>query len=230
MAKIKLGPMVGQASGSIGAMTFSHNRYGTYVRRRAIPVQAGSALQLAIRQQLGDASTYWKNLSLTLRTSWQSWADQNPIADVLGDMQTLTGHAAFIKINSKFRHILSAYLQAPPVAAAPASFMTLYATGDIGAGDVSLVFSETPCIADEAIEVWACTTNSKAINFMKNRLKYCGITSAAAASGVDVKSLIEDRIGALVVGQTLHVHCARYSKITGLWSTFRRASVVVSST
>jgi hypothetical protein len=230
MAKIKYGTLVGQASGSIGAMTFSHNRYGTYVRRRAIPVQAGTALQLAIRQQLGDASTFWKSLSLTLRTAWQAWADQNPIADVLGDRQTLTGHAAFIKINSKYRHILSSYLQAPPVAAAPSSFITLAVTADIGAGDVSLVFSETPCIADEAIEVWACTTNSKAINFLKNRLKYCGITAAACVSGVDVQTLIEDRIGALVIGQTLHVCCARYSKITGLWSTFRRASAVVTHT
>jgi hypothetical protein len=229
MAKIKLGTMVGQASGSIGSTTFSHNRYGTYVRRRAIPVQPGTPLQLAIRQQLGDASTFWKSLGINLRTAWQAWADQNPIPDVLGDKQTLTGHAAFIKINSKYRHILSAYLQAPPVAPAPASFMTLYVTADIGAGAVSLVFSETPCIADEAIEVWAAVTNSKAINYMKNRLKYCGITSAAAASGVDVQAQIEDRIGTLVLGQTLHVHCARYSKITGLWSTFRRASAVVTT-
>lgn len=230
MAKIKLGIMVGQASGSLGATTFSHNRYGTYVRRRSIPVQPGTGPQLQARGILVAASAHWRSLTPGVRKSWDAWAEQNPISDVLGDSQTLTGHAAYVKIDAKYFRWQGSHISQPAIVAAPPGLSTFSLTGDIGAGSVTAVWTPTPLTATNQLEYWACVCDSPAIHFIKNRLKMCGIGAEAAPSGEDIQTLVENVCGTLKVGQTLHVSAAVWNATSGLWSSYRRASVVITST
>ena len=55
MAKVILGPTIGMASGSVGAAVFSHNRYGTYIRRRATPTVSQTEAALAAKALMTSA-------------------------------------------------------------------------------------------------------------------------------------------------------------------------------
>jgi hypothetical protein len=134
MAKVTLGPMVGQASGSVGATVFSRNRYGTYTRRRAIPTVSTTSDAMNAKARLSGASQAWGSLTAAQRLSWSNWALANPITDVLGVQQALTGHAAFVGNYCRMNKSGDTELDVPPVSGAPAALTSLTGTWDIGAG------------------------------------------------------------------------------------------------
>ena len=135
MALIKLGPMVGQASGSIGATTFSHGRSGTYTRRRAIPVNPMSAAQSAIRAGFGAANANWRDvLTPAEREGWKDYAAQTPITNRLGDRVPLTGNAMFAAFNAQWYRVHGTFVDTPPSTPGEASATLLTQTAGEIAG------------------------------------------------------------------------------------------------
>lgn len=90
--------LVGQASGSMGSITASHNRYGMYFRNRSIPVNPSSSRQQAARNAFSDAANYWSStLTEAERTAWNDYAAAVPVLNSLGDSVYLTGFAMFLR-------------------------------------------------------------------------------------------------------------------------------------
>ncbi len=119
MAKIKLGAIAGQVSGSIGTQVWSHNRFGAYIRNRSIPVQPNTAPQLAQRAMLSLHSAIWQDRSAAERKSWAVWAQNNPIVDRPGDKRILSGHMAYVRLNCNIDLIDENAISTPPIYAAP---------------------------------------------------------------------------------------------------------------
>lgn len=118
MKFINIGPPGGSPSGSLGAMTYSHNRYGYYVRSRSVPTNPNTARQQAVRSQLQALSEYWGgSLSAAERAAWNLYADNVPVVDALGQAINLSGINWFVGNNAS---ILQAGL--PQVDAAPVIF------------------------------------------------------------------------------------------------------------
>jgi hypothetical protein len=216
--------MIGQASGSQAATVFSHNRFGAYTRNRAIPIKRITKWTIAIKLQFEQNSKAWASLTEARRLAWRLWADNNPFIDTLGASQTLTGHQAYCKLNGTLQQIGSAVTPDPPATPAPAGMTALSLTADIGAGDVSLVFTPTPFTANLAPMVWAAVVESTGITYVQNRYKLCTTPGIGQTSPMLIQQYVEARFGALAVGQTLWVKVHVVDKITGLMSAPRVVS------
>lgn len=89
-----------QVSGSIGGITYAHNRGGLYTRARSIPVNPNSPGQIAVRGFLSTTVSHWINtLTQAERDAWKLYADNTPLTDRLGDPLTLTGQQMYVRCN-----------------------------------------------------------------------------------------------------------------------------------
>lgn len=118
------GGAAGTASGSIGGLTYSHNRYGQYIRRKAIPVNVRSARQVVSRGRFTQGVIGWFQLTAAQRDGWNTYGSQVPFTDSLGQNISLTGQNMYIRTTAT---LLAAGL--PLVTDAP----VIYNTGDVDA-------------------------------------------------------------------------------------------------
>lgn len=204
MAKVKLGAIAGQVSGSIGTQTWSRNRYGAYIRNRSIPVNTQTLFTQESKSILAAASQAWGSLNFDEQQAWRTWANNNPVIDRLGDQQTLAGNAAFNKLACRVLRQGGAMPTLPPVGSPPEALATLSGTADIGAGDFEIVWTPTPLATGVHLWTWVAVVDSLGVQYVRNRYKLVNISAAAATSPLDLQSDIEGRFGTLQVGQVLH--------------------------
>lgn len=90
--------LIAAASGSIGGATFSRNRGGQYIRRRALPSNPNTEAQTIARTNLATAVAAWTNvLDDTFRQGWATYAEATPITDALGNQIKLSGQQMYIR-------------------------------------------------------------------------------------------------------------------------------------
>jgi len=90
----------GNASGSIGADTYSHNRFGQYVRNRTKPVNPNTARQIAVRSALAQLTDRWAQiLTDAQRTAWNLYAAGVVMKNALGEDILLTGFNHYLRSN-----------------------------------------------------------------------------------------------------------------------------------
>lgn len=228
--KFTPGPAISAASGSIGGTVFSRNRFGAYTRTRAIPITSTTIYAQNAKAILSAQSQAWAGLTAAQRLAWKSWAQTHPVTDNLGQSQNLTGHQAYVQINSRLDFSGGTLLALPPVADAPDALTSLTATFDIGTGDFEVVFTPTPLPTGVALWSQAAVVSSAGVTYIKNLLKQVDIQAAASTSPVDLQSAIETRFGPLQVGQAVHIWCRTYDTTTGLVSEPLTVSGLVVST
>jgi hypothetical protein len=99
LALIKLGPTVGQISGSVGGVTFSRNAGGAYIRTRAIPVNPGSQFQTELRGYLAQLTALWPTLSEAIRDGWDAYSENVLLPNPLGDQRKIGALAHYVRSN-----------------------------------------------------------------------------------------------------------------------------------
>lgn len=217
MAKVKLGQMVAQASGSVGGTVFSHNRFGAYIRNRSIPVQPESGYQLARRNDLATASAEWSLKLAPIRKAWKVWAENNPITDSLGDQRILDGHQAYTMLATRLFGQGFALPTTPPVSPTPNGLTSCTITASAASQTCSMVFLPNPLAATYHLWIVAAKTPTGAVNYIKNLLRFIGIAEAASASPC-TGTAIADRLGTLTIGEQIVARLAVFSQTTGLLS------------
>ena len=109
--------VITQGSGSIGGVTYSHNRGGLYRRARAIPVNPNTGFQVVVRAALTQAVTRWTStLTETERAGWNLYAANTPVLGVLGDMIQLSGQNMYIRSHSVLAQLLARSLTGAGIA------------------------------------------------------------------------------------------------------------------
>jgi len=227
MAKVKYGAIVGQVSGSIGASTHGHNRFGNYIRQRSIPVQPNTGLQLAQRAVLGTESAAWANLLAAQRKSWAVWSQNNPIVDVLGDKRILTGHMAFVMCNSRLKQIALPTFDTPPAKATPTALTTLSLTATVSLQDCNLTFTPSPLWSGGILWIRGCKTPTASINYVKNLFRF--VEAAAPTNSPYNCTLVADVLGTLALGERIILWVSRMDSTTGLISPPREARCTVTA-
>ena len=230
MAKVLHGTLAGAVSGSVGSETYSRNRYGAYVRNRAKPVMPVSTYLLNAKAILSAQSARWNTLTDAQRAAWVTWAQTNPVMDRLGQSQVLTGHAAFVGINGRLSQAGNTPIDVPPTIASPVALSTCTATFDIGAGNVEITFAPTPIGSQQKIWVQAAVVDRSSINYVKNLLKLIQISAVNQASPLDIETALVARFGTLQVDQKVVLYVSVFSQLTGLLSTPRMVTGLVTST
>jgi hypothetical protein len=170
MALVKYGPVVGVASGSVGAVTYSHNRGGAYIRSLAIPTNPNTAAQTLTRNRLSGLSQGWKLITPGQRSAWGALATSLPQVNALGDTFTLSGQQLYIGYN-QFRLYAGLTIQsdAPALDAAPIITPgTLTVTGSATPGSRVMSLTYGPVIAaGQSLRVYATPPCSAGIQYFK---------------------------------------------------------------
>lgn len=230
MAIFTSGIAVSAISGSVAGQTFSRNKGGQYIRARAVPIISTTSFALAAKTRLADVSQDWQGLTAAQRQAFQQWADANPVINALGKPITLSGAQACIGLNTRLLSIGSPKIFTPPIVPAPDPLITLVQSCDIGTGTFDLTFTATPTGATEKLFIRAAVTSSAGILNVQNLLRLVGVSAAAEASPFDHQTLVEDRLGAVIEDQTVHVEISVVDTATGLVSGPLRADTVVTDT
>lgn len=99
MALIK-STILAQISGSINGTTFAHNRGGAYARNRSLPINPGTDRQDQVRTSLASLANAWRDtLTEPERALWRAYGGATQVVNRVGDTVTLTGIAAFQRVN-----------------------------------------------------------------------------------------------------------------------------------
>lgn len=100
MAIITTGGGVATISGSIGGVTFSHNRGGPYMRTRAIPTNPNTVFQQAVRGFMSQLTVLWSTvLTAAQRAQWDAYAEAVPLPNPQGEPRNVGGLGMYIRCN-----------------------------------------------------------------------------------------------------------------------------------
>lgn len=230
MALIRPGGLVGQISGRLGGDVYSHNRYGQYVRTGTNPITSTTSYALAAKARMTATSQGWQSLSAALKLAWNAWATTNPTINRLGESIHLTGHAAYVGINTRLLACGVAGITAPPIEPAPLPLVSLTLVADIGPGDFEFTYTATPLGANDYLWVKACVLDSTGINYVENYLRLVGVSAAAQESPFDPQTLIEARFGTVAVDQIIVGSVSVFDSVTGQLSAPLRCQATVVDT
>lgn len=89
-----------QRSGSIGGSTYSHNRFGAYVRARTIPVNPNTQRQVDVRNLMQNLTIQWGTVLTQLqRDAWDLYASNITWFNALSEAVFLSGLNHYIRSN-----------------------------------------------------------------------------------------------------------------------------------
>jgi hypothetical protein len=112
MAKFK--PILGELSGKLAGVVFSHNTAGMYVRQKSTPVNGSSTRQQLVRSRLAYLSSSYQALSDTQRALWANYGAMNPSVDGFGAAVALTGQQAFCQLSARLLNTGGVFAASPP--------------------------------------------------------------------------------------------------------------------
>lgn len=97
MARIKLGPVITDISGSVGGATFQRGRFGHIMRSRPLPLDKNTTLQQRTRASVVKAQTFWQALPSAERLQWERFMDFSGQTIRRDRSVLLSGHALYLK-------------------------------------------------------------------------------------------------------------------------------------
>jgi len=179
-------PILGALRGSIADVTFSRNAGGQYAKQKAAPTNGNTERQQAVRGFLASLSSSWAGLTSAQKSQWQGWADTHPQTDSLGQEYILTGHQAFVSLNSRLLDKGDAFSATPPGAGVPDP-MTGVAITYTDDNTLAIVFTNTVG-GNDCVMVWACLPQVGAgdPNFAQARLAGYSADAAATPLAMDL--------------------------------------------
>lgn len=115
MAKLLFGAIVSQASNKLGGIVFSKNAYGGYAKKKTSPAATATAASAQSKNSFSASAKTWAaTLTQPFRNDWITLANNNPVTDVFGNTQKLSGIAIFIRVNRELKLIHATQLQDAP--------------------------------------------------------------------------------------------------------------------
>ena len=97
MARVKLSPILTQASGSIGGITLQRNKYGMTMRQKPLPINPSSSAQYVVRQHMVTVQAAWQALTDAQRLQWDRFPDFSGQSIKRDRFVKISGHALYIK-------------------------------------------------------------------------------------------------------------------------------------
>ena len=198
-----LSQLVTAASGSIGGLVASRNRYGAYMRAKVIPVNPATAIQSVIRNIFAGLVAAWKStLTAAQRLAWKQYAINVTVTDALGQAQYLQPQNWYVGCNTPR---LQAGLDR--VDDAPADFTRALLTSPTA---TVVSTSAAISIAFDITDPWAnavgggCTVavsapQNETVEFFKGPYQYAGVIEGAAAPLTSPKT-VQNPYGAAPAG------------------------------
>lgn len=205
------GLIAGQMSGSLASITAARNRFGPYLRNRALPVNPQTPQQVAVRALFQMFAVMWQDvLTQAQRDAWNLYASNVSVVNPLGDTIFLTGFNWYLACN--IPRAQADPVQLPQVSSGPAIFdrgaftppavVSVTAATDI----LSLSFTAAdawPDLDDAAMLVFLSRPQAPTVDFFKGPYRFAGgifgdsVTAPTSPASITLPFNIE-------VGQVLH--------------------------
>lgn len=228
MAKIKFGALVTDARGKLDGIVYSKNQFGAYVRTKVTPVNPNTQRQSEVRNNLSLNSKAWSNtLTDAERAGWKALAENNPVTDIFGNSQVLTGIALYGRVNNVLRNLVVAPLNVAPPNLDVTGLASLAVTAGAGLSAIDIAFTETPLPANHKLYLFATGNLPGGVSFFKPRLRFIGSGAAAEVSPFDAGSLWEAKFGDLIEGNKFGIAVAVVNEANGAIATAIQVIVTV---
>jgi hypothetical protein len=177
--------LVSGGSGSYGRSTWSHNRAGSYVRSRAIPVNTNTSQQQNVRNHLGNLAAFWQNgLTTAQRGAWENFAAAVPKTDKLGGQAFLTGQNWFIAANVLRLQGGKSQINDAPLIYTLASMTAPVISVNGSTSVISVAFTNTDAWAAAVgghMFVFASRPVSVTVNFFAGPYRLAGVINGAVS-------------------------------------------------
>ncbi len=134
--------ILGLLRGKISATVFSHNKGGDYARRLGTPTNPNSTRQQVVRSILATLSPGFSGLTPEQQAAWKQWASENPRTDPIGNNYTMTGHQAYVSVNSRLVDAAMTIREDPPAKVA-SSAQVIPTTSFTSGTAISVAFTGT---------------------------------------------------------------------------------------
>lgn len=105
---VRYGAIIGAASGTMGAVTFSNRKGNAVAAMKSSPIDRQTAAQLDHQAAMSTAAKAWANLSFANQFNWKLFAARNVRQNRLGVTRQLSPYQFFLKEN-----VLRAQVGAP---------------------------------------------------------------------------------------------------------------------
>jgi len=214
-------------SGSSGGTTFSHNRGGSYARRRVIPVNPNTPAQASVRTAFTNFSQAWRALTQSQRDSWTGSTGSFTKHNRLGKVIHLSGINLYKSLNQNLFDIGITNIDTAPLPVGAPNVNSLSFVADSVGLTMVTTFAPTPTSTYVKTMVFASPQVSPGINFLKNRMVKIQVLAAATATGADVITAYTARFGALTAGQKIQLGFVAVNRSTGERSTMITAQAIV---
>ena len=178
--------VIAGASGSLGGITASHNRFGAYLRARVVPVNPNTDPQASVRALMSQLTNLWANtLSAAQRDAWDTYAANVPVINRIGATVFLTGLNHYIRSN--LPRVQAGFIRADDAPLdfnlgdfTPCLFTALAATDDLG---VAYTGTDDWVSEDGAgLIVFASRPRQNTINFFRGPYRLTGVVAGDATT------------------------------------------------
>lgn len=179
------GTIIAEGSGSVGGLTFSHNRGGQYIRQRVIPINPNTVQQAAVKGFMASLSNRWVNvLTAPQRAAWDAYANAVQIPDPLGTPRNIGGLAMYNRSNvSRLQASLARVDPAPSVFDLGDFTAPTITSITASTGIMVLAFTNTDSwatAAGGALLVYASRPQNPTINGFKGPYRFASKVSGAS--------------------------------------------------
>lgn len=192
--------LVPPQSGSSGGVTASRNRFGQYVRPRAIPVNPNSVAQGAVRGRMSVNSAAWRLLTAAQRAGWAGLGASIVRSDSLGQSYSLQGNQAYASVNNNRVACGLTPVSDAPALSTPVSLLTV--TPTITAASFSIAYTATPLAAATYLLLFASPQRSAGRSF-ESDYRLIKVSTAAQASPLVALTEYTAKFGVPVVGSKI---------------------------
>lgn len=210
---MKFVPSIGaDYSGSLGGVTASRNRYGSYFRRKASPVNPNSARQQAVRSYFATGAVGWSMLTAPQRAAWDDYAANTPFVDSLGNQKFVTGQNMYMRSVVPRALAAQAVVTTAPTVFSFGNPVSSYYPGNAGTPpneigyDTGAIVLETACMggwsADGDLLFFAGPPINSSRGFYKGPYQLVSATAVTATQNSQVVAATEAQDTPFAIGQT----------------------------
>lgn len=171
MARIKLGPMVTNISGSIGGLTIQRNRYGITMRQKPLSPKSDTIAQYDIRQKIITIQAAWQALTDAQRLQWDRFMDFSGQSIKADRSVKLSGHALYLKY--QLMRLMSKFSLLTNITYIPMPSYEMWNNITIDFNDLVLDFDNDPSITTRYFTVFLSSPRQSNKAFSSKGLRFC---------------------------------------------------------
>lgn len=230
MAKIMFGAIATDARGKIAGVVYSKNAAGAYIRQKVSPTQSLTTRRGLVRARMTNLSKYWSaTLTPAQVLAWNAFSKNNPVTDVFGRTQTLSGIQTFCRLNAQILNVGGTQIDDPPTSLTIQGITTITVTATAGTPALSIAYGPTPLDTNVKLNVFATQQLPSGRTFTKSFMRWIFHSAAAAATPANILSAYTAKFGALVEGAKIGILVNVVDETTGAATTGLYALVTVAA-